>query len=189
LNPSGTGLVFATDVGGQHIALDADGNIYVTGWVGGSSGYVPPALPFPTTDGTFRTTCKPLDNLGDGDSFIAKLDPRARALLYCTCVAGDISGLAVDGAGNAYVTGTTTSSTFMTTAGSLRATGNRYCDAALSGNSYYIPPNLAGGLCEIFVTKLNASGTNLVYSTYLAGANPLGAATLERRPTSAESCV
>jgi uncharacterized protein (TIGR03437 family) len=171
LNPSGTGLIFATDVGGQHIALDQDGNIYVTGWVG-SPGFIRPFPPFPTTAGAFRTTCKPLDTSGDGDSFIVKLNATANTLLYSACLAGDIDGLAVDAAGNAYVAGTTTSSDFTTTAGSLRADGNRYCDAELWGNSPFHPPNLAGGLCEIFVTKVNAAGTGLVYSTYVAGADP-----------------
>src|SRR5262249_13166928 len=87
LNSSGTHLVFATDVGGQHIALDGEGNIYVTGWVG-SPGFVTPAPAFPTTAGAFRTSCRPLDNLGDGDSFIVKLSGTASTLLYSTCLAG-----------------------------------------------------------------------------------------------------
>ena len=103
---------------------------------------------FPTTPGTLDT------NLGGPtDAFVTKLDASGAALVYSTYLGG-ISfergmGIAVEGAGSAYVTGTTTSTDFPTTSGAFDTTYND------------------GG--DIFVTKLDPSGATLGYSTYLGG--------------------
>ena len=85
---------------------------------------------------------------------MTKLNPTGTALVYSTYLGGTGedygSGIAVDTAGNAYVTGTTYSTDFPTTAGAFQTT-------------------FGGGNADAFVTKLNPTGTALVYSTYLGG--------------------
>jgi hypothetical protein len=134
------------------------GNAYVAG-----STY---STDFPTTAAAFdRTcgtdgTCNP-DNIGDGrgDAFVTKLDVTGSKLVYSTYLGGSgydvqVGGIAVDLAGNAYVVGTTDSTDFPTT----RAAFDRSFDS--SGNV---------DVSAAFVTKLNAAGSDLAYSTYLGG--------------------
>jgi len=161
LNASGSALIYATYIGGsgfdfgRAIAIDGAGNAYVTGQTGSSN--------FPTTGGAFQRAIKfiptprPADPL---DAFVTKLNPTGSALVYSTYLGGvdvdDALGIAVDAAGNAYVTGQTTSHDFPTTPGAFSRT--------------------SGGSNDAFVTKLNATGSALVYSTYLGGLdNELGA--------------
>src|SRR5207249_5625212 len=108
---------------------------------------------FPTTTGSFRNGL-----VGFADAFVAKLDPTGSTLLYSTYLGGsnfnDATGIAVDAAGNAYVTGSTLSIDFPTTTGAFQPT--------------------FGGDFDAFVTKLNPTGSALVYSTYLRGSNDYG---------------
>ena len=148
LNASGTALVYSTYLGGNSedygtgIAVDGSGNAYVTGYTTSSN--------FPTTTGAYQTSF----GGGDGNAFVTKLNASGTALVYSTYLGGNSSdvgyGIAVDGSGNAYVTGVTGSSNFPTTTGAYQT-------------------SLGGGYGNAFVTKLNASGTALVYSTYLGG--------------------
>jgi hypothetical protein len=157
LNPAGTALVYSTFVGGsgfdfgRGIAIDAAGNAYVTGETTSSN--------FPTTGGAFDRTlnippncprCGAADNY---DGFALKLNASGSGLIYSTYLGGtDIDsprGIAIDGAGSAYVTGETVSIDFPTTAGAFSRTER--------------------GAYDIFATKLNPSGTGLAYSTYLGG--------------------
>jgi hypothetical protein len=146
LNPTGTALVYSTYLGGTDndqafgIAVDTFGAAYVTGETHSTG--------FPTTPGAFQTSYG-----GGYDAFVTELNPTGTALVYSTYLGGtgdDVGrGIAVDGAGNAYVTGYTDSADFPTTAGAFQAA--------------------FGGGYDAFVTKLNATGTALVYSTYLGG--------------------
>ncbi len=151
LNASGSGLVYSTYIGGSRgdsgngIALDEPGSAYVTGSTNSTE--------FPTTPGAFDTSFK-----GSGDAFVTKLNAAGSSLAYSTYLGGSGgqgggqdygSGIAVDEAGGAYVTGSTHSRNFPTSA---TAFDTSYND---------------GG--EAFVTKLNAAGSALVYSTYLGG--------------------
>jgi hypothetical protein len=92
---------------------------------------------------------------GSQDAFVTKLNPAGTALVYSTYLGGsgsdEAGGIAVNQAGQAYVTGgTTTSSGFPgITASSIQSTN--------------------AGDFDTFVTKLNATGTALLYSTYLGG--------------------
>jgi hypothetical protein len=148
LNPTGSALVYSTYLGGsrhdtgQSIAVDAAGNAYVTGWTMSSD--------FPTFNPLQLS-----NEGGNGDAFVAKLNAYGSALMYSTYLGGSGydagSGIAVDGAGNAYVTGYTESSDFPT------ANPLQYCDNCGSGNG------------DAFVAKLNAAGSALMYSTYLGG--------------------
>ncbi len=147
LNPTGTGLLYSTYLGGSSfdsggaIAVDASGNAYVTGQTGSTN--------FPTTAGAFQTTY----NGGFYDAFVTELNPTGTSLLYSTYLGGgsvDIgNGITVDATGNAYVTGQTGSTNFPTTAGAFQTTYSGDYDA--------------------FVTELNPTGTSLLYSTYLGG--------------------
>jgi hypothetical protein len=152
LDPSGTSLIYSTFLGGEFrdfgyaIAVDGSGNAYITGRTG--SGL------FPTTTGAFDTTKK-----GNFACFVSKLNPTGSALVYSTYLGGaggssEAVDIAIDNAGNAYITGDTNSSEFPTTPGAF--------DTSFNGPNY----NADG-----FVTKLNPTGTALVYSTFLGGTN------------------
>jgi hypothetical protein len=146
LNASGTALFYSTYLGGgladggYGIAIDTAGNAYITGYCSSN---------FPTTPGTFDSSF----NGGNNDIFVSKLNPSGTALVYSTYLGGvsdDAGGyIALDDSENVYVTGVTLSTNFPTTPGAFDTTPN--------------------GSSDVFVTKLNASGTALVYSTYLGG--------------------
>jgi hypothetical protein len=117
------GLLYATFLGGSSydlgtaIAVDATGAAYVTGATQSNN--------FPTTDGAYDRTFN-----GGTDVFVAKLNPAGSALVYATFIGGSQGdwgyGIAVDGSGAAYVTGTTQSSNFPKTAGTYRGGGDAF---------------------------------------------------------------
>jgi hypothetical protein len=132
------------------VAVDASGSTYVTG--------ATDSLDFPSTAGAFSRTFAGTTGVPPGgDAFVLKLDP-AGALVYSTYIGGSNQDLAmaiaVDSSGNAYITGGTRSTNFPTTAGSLQPNNG---NAPFSSNG------------DMFVTKLNAAGSGLVYSTYVGG--------------------
>jgi Beta-propeller repeat len=155
LNPTGTALVYSTFIGagnsewGRAIAVDAAGNAYVAGQTKSSN--------FPTTGGAFDRTFNvdncPRCGIDQEDAFVTKLNAAGSGLVYSTFLGGtqfdDGMAITVDAAGNAYVAGETGSSNFPTTAGAFDRTRN--------------------GEFDVFVAKLNAAGSALVYSTYLGG--------------------
>ena len=129
---------------GQGIAVDGSGNVYVTGWTASSN--------FPTQD-PYQETKAGNENIWD--VFVTKLSSSGSTLTYSTYLGGGSydfgTGIAVDGSGNAYITGCTQSSDF--------PTQNPY-------QAIY-----AGGIYDAFITKLSPSGSTLTYSTYLGGSN------------------
>jgi P pilus assembly chaperone PapD len=139
-------LVYSTYLSGpttasveNAIAVDSSGDAYVTG-NGGSD--------FPITKGAFSYDG---EGLGQGGAYVTKLNPTATALLYSAYLGvGTGNGIAVDGSGVAYVTGTVNVEDFPTTTGAFQVT---YPDG--------------------FASELNAAGSALVYSTYLSGAQEL----------------
>ena len=147
LNAAGTAVLYATYFGGasrdsaRGVAVDAAGNAYVTG----SSS----SADFPTTSGAYRTSPAGLD-----DAFVVKLNATGSSLLYATLLGGAGSdlptGIAVDSSGNAYIAGYTNSLSFPVTTGAFQK-------------------NFGGGWQDAFAAKLNASGSGLVYATYLGG--------------------
>lgn len=146
LSATGDSLLYSTFLGSEGgeeayaIAVDAAGNAAITGYTGASD--------FPTTPGAFDTTY----NGGTRDAFAVKFSADGSSLLYSTFLGGimqeDGSGIAIDEAGNAFITGSTTSSNFPTTPGAFDTDFTNY---------------------EVFVTKLNATGDDLLYSTFLGG--------------------
>jgi len=155
LNATGSALVYSTYLGGNHddfgfaIAVDAAGNAYATGWTASTD--------FPVTPGAFQTSSR-----GDLDIYVTKFDPSGSALVYSTYLGGSQReqdpSIALDLSGNAYVTGSTTSVDFPT-ANPIQST----CGSCLSG--------ISSGLFDAFVTKLNATGSGLIYSTFIGGNN------------------
>jgi hypothetical protein len=148
LNEHGTGLSYSTYLGGSgdergtDIAVDAGHNAYVTGYTTSSD--------FPMPDVAYNRTFG-----GNEDAFVTKLNLTGASLNYSTYLGGhaydNAYGIAVDSIGNAYVTGTTSSDDFPVNPGAY--------DTTYNGNN------------DIFVTKLNAAGTGLGYSTFVGGSN------------------
>ena len=142
-------LSYSTYLGGSEtdngfgIAVDSAGNAYITGDTASTN--------FPT-----RNPLQPHlgGQKGFADAFVAKLNPAGSALVYSTYLGGKFDdsgeGIAVDSAGNAFVTGWTSSNNFPT-------------------KNAYQATN--GGLDDVFMAKLNAAGSKLLYSTYLGGSS------------------
>jgi len=152
LSASGA-LVYSTYLGASGrdfataIAVDAAGNAYVAGYTSSVS--------FPIVAGAFQSSYAG----GFFDAFAAKVNAVGSALLYSTFIGGSgndtASSIAIDANGSAYIAGQTDSFNFPASAGVIQ-TGN------------------AGG-SDAFVTKLNAAGSGIVFSTYLGGSsNELG---------------
>ena len=151
---NGSGVVsYGTYLGGattnntsaSAVAVDGNGNAYVVGTTLQSD--------FPVTPGALSTTFG-----GGGDAFAAKLNSAGSALAYGTYLGGTsqdaATAVAIDSSGNAYITGTTSSTNFPTTAEAFSTTRT---------SIYYYGTG--------FVSKLNAAGSTLLYSTYLGGSS------------------
>ncbi|MCW3100048.1 MAG: hypothetical protein JWL77_5666 [Chthonomonadaceae bacterium] len=132
------------------IAIDSSGNAYVTGRTYASD--------FPTTSGVFQTVNNGY-SAGNITAFVTKINSTGTSLVYSTYLGGSNNdsgtAIAVDSGGNAYIAGYTYSNDFPTTTGAFQTVNNAY--AALDATC--------------FVTKLNSTGTALLYSTYLGGSN------------------
>ena len=154
ISADGTTLKYSTYLGGSGldaatgIALDGGGNIYVTGYTNSKD--------FPVTPGVVQNHI----NGKLFDAFVAKISPTG-ALLYSTYLGGTYldaaNAIAVDAAGNAHVAGYTCSFDFPT---------KKAFQPFLDGG----PPGCFTGQ-DAFVTKLNATATALIYSTFLGGSD------------------
>jgi uncharacterized repeat protein (TIGR01451 family) len=149
LSADGTILLYSTYLGGEAsdsangIAIDSSGAVYVTGGTRSIND-------FPITAGAFQGFSN-----GQLEVFVTKIDPTrqgAASLIYSTYLGGQGidrgSAIAVDSSGNAYAVGRTDSPDF--------PTRNPY-------QAFY------KGAADAFVAVLNATGTDLVYSTFLGG--------------------
>ena len=159
INPTTNTLVFSTFIGGNNddqgnaIALDGNGNIFITGYTDSTT--FPTMNPVQATLGTGSVTCS--GTCGKSNAFVTALKGDGSALLYSTYLGGNASdigyGIAADASGNAYVTGSTTSANFP-----LK-------------NAIYSTIN-QGASCsscsDAFVTEFNLTG-QMQYSTYLGG--------------------
>ena len=151
LNAAATTALYSTYLGGsasetsRDLAVDSTGRAYVVGNTGSSN--------FPRTTGAFDTTFS-----GTGEAFVVQLSANGEALGYATFLGGNGSetgrGIVIDGPGNAYVVGGTNSANFPVTVGTFDTTYN----------------GPGGNLADdLFVAKLNPTGTALVFSTFLGG--------------------
>lgn len=159
LDPAGATILAPTPVPSgvfasvNSVCVDNNGNIYLAGSVAGS---------ITPTYGEYS---------GSEDGFVAKLDPSATNLVYFAYLGGpgdgyvSASGIAVDSAGRAYVTGTTSSRTFPVTSNAHQpfAAGGTCWTVAGGGEAALMP------CTEGFVAELNEAGTALLYSSYLGG--------------------
>jgi uncharacterized protein (TIGR03437 family) len=164
-------LLYVTYLGGSaddvatSLAVDSTGNVYVTGMTN--------SLNFPTTAGAFQpsfrgmggNTCNPM-----GDAFVAKLNSSGTQLIYSTYLGGSAddaaTAIAIDAAGNAYVVGMTLSNNFPVTPGVIQPTFGGSGGEPPTPACNDTPSTEAG---DAFVSKLNSSGTQLLFSTYLGG--------------------
>ncbi|TAL58733.1 MAG: hypothetical protein EPN85_10915, partial [Bacteroidetes bacterium] len=154
LSPNGNTLIWATYLGGTgndrpvSVAVDASYNVYVCGYTESQN--------FPSTPGAFQTAWT-----GANTAFVTKINPAGTALVYSTFLDGSSGeyayGIAVNNSGEAFVAGHSASADFPTTAGSFQPVHNG-------------PANYQ----DIFVTRLNAAGTGLIYSTFIGGSNGWG---------------
>jgi Beta-propeller repeat len=145
-NPAGSNFVYSTFLGGSNsdqgsgIAVDSSKDAYVTG------------LTKSSTDFKLKSPLQPVFGGGNQDAFVTELNPAGNALVYSTFLGGtqDDAGtsVAVDSGKNAYVTGQTNSPNFPT----VNAT-----------------QGTLGGLNDAFVTEINATGSQITFSTYLGG--------------------
>lgn len=154
LSPSASALLYSTYLGGvghdigHGIALDSAGNVYVTGQTTSSD--------FPASPTAFQAQCARSSSQPAAacsvDAYVVKLDTAGSAPAYSTYLGGsgdDVGySIAVDSAGNAYVTGVTQSAGFPTA-------------KAIQG--------ARAGARDAFVTKFNAAGSAVLFSTYLGG--------------------
>jgi hypothetical protein len=147
-NPAGESLNFSTYIGGSwkdeayDLVVDNNGYSYVVGMVN--------SIDFPTTSGAFDPSYN-----GDGESFVLKLNETGNGLEYCSFLGGTDHEWAlavdVDAEGYCYTTGWTDSEDFPVK------------NAAFSTNFS------SGQVNDVFITKFNTNGSDLVYSTYMGG--------------------
>lgn len=151
LDSTGSNILFtATGIGGNALALDSAGNIYIAG----TTLYTD----YPTTPGAYQSVLNPVYTcffpcqlaLPGTNQYLTKVDPAASTLIYSTGVAGDSqtlnNGLAVDAAGNAYLTG------------------------VAYGEYNWTVSQLSTSVVQPFVTKIDAAGAHALYSIQVGGA-------------------
>ncbi len=175
LSPDGSALVYSTFLGGSDlddadsVAVGLRGEAFVRG--------ITTSPDFPSTPGAFDRSFN-----GSFDGYVVKLSPNGSALSYSTFLGGagfdSGSGIAVDRRGAAYVAGVTGSPNFPTTAGAF--------DRTFTGVGGFLPPPVAPGDFDAFLTRVAPDGSTLEYSTFLGASrlevgfevevNPLGEA-------------
>lgn len=193
LNPAGTALIYSTFLGGvadSHafgMTIDSTGNVYVAGYTGAGD--------YPVTAGAFQTVCGANVDTSNGghvrsngcgpsagtSGFLTKLSPSGNSLVYSTFLSGnnfnDITSVAINTAGEAYVTGNTNAS----------CGAGPYYPAAFGEDSWNCFPTTTGALqtelngafhpassAWAFFSKFSADGSSLLYSSLFAA--PQGSA-------------
>jgi uncharacterized repeat protein (TIGR01451 family) len=160
LDPTGSSLIFATYLGGTGtessagIGVDSATNVYVAGTTDSTD--------FPTLNG-FQDNCTGC--VAGNHVFLTELKPDGSAPLYSTYLAGNgnetATGFALDSKGNAYVTGTTTSTN---TQAGFPATANAFQLTSLATIQFFASK----------ITPTSSGTASLAYSTYFGGGNPPG---------------
>lgn len=178
INAAGTAVIFSTFIGGSDfdaasgIALDNSGNIYLAG--GTSSPDFPTVNPFQASPGGGVCSGAPCS-----DAVLLKLNSSGNALVYSTYLGGNNQehawgGVVVDQAGNAYIAGQTLSTNF--------PVFSAFQNALAPGGTCRDIANQVIPCPDAYIAKLDASGRNLIYSTYLGGSELEGAEGLALDP-------
>jgi hypothetical protein len=157
LSPDGSTLLYSTYLGGYSwevidgISIDSSGNAYVAAHTHSTD--------FPTTPGAWDRVCDNCQTNVSTDAAVAKLNADGSHFDYSTLVGGattpggeNFAGISVDDSGNAYLVGFSNSTDYPTTPNALQ-------------------DSFSGGEFDAVVTKLNADGSALLYSTYLGGSS------------------
>ena len=146
----------------QALGIDSQGNLYVAGSTTSTD--------FPVAGTVFSHTTK---LAGQNWAFVSKFSPDGSKLLYSAYFGGSAGGndaayaLAVDSAGNAYVTGSAGTNDFPVTSGAFQTncapnynanTGSPVASCSINGNGFYSQ--------NAFVLKLNPTGSTLIYSSF-----------------------
>jgi len=174
INPTGTALVFSTYLGGSRddealgLVLDAAGAVYLAGDTNSANFFV-------STDAYQKTlgggSCgAPNSSFTCPDAFVAKLSSSG-AIQFSTLLGASgedkAFGIALDSAGNTVITGSTGASAFPTTSGAAQTVfGGGSCLDVGSGFIFYFRP-----CTDVFVARFNATGSALLYSSFLGGKN------------------
>ena len=156
INAAGTGLVYSSLLGGSgeddgsSIAVDGSGNAYLTGRAASAD--------FPRVN-QIPGACQGLCGSGSNfDVFVAKVNVAGSALVYSSLLGGSSdnegTGIAADSSGNAYLIGGTNSIDFPRV-NQIVGACNGTCGT--------------GANADAFVTKINAAGDSMIYSSYLGG--------------------
>lgn len=159
LNSTGTSLLYSTYIGGNEddvsncIKVDELGNAYI---VGNTTSF-----DFDVTSNAIQTTKAGF--FGSYDTFVCKLNSTGTSLLYSTYLGGTDwdfgNSIVIDSMHNAYITGLSNSTDFQTTSEVFQTVN-------------------AGGNGDVFVSKLNSTGTALIYSTFIGGLGSEGGTTI-----------
>ena len=177
-------LAYSTFLGGSgedyvtSVTTDKSGNAYIAGYTCSTN--------FPTTAGSYRptqpvhgpnTSCNGVLANSGSDAFVTKLNAAGTALVYSTYLGGSYYdfpvSIAVDAAGEVYVAGQTESDDFPVTNGSVCAPQGYNSNTTPGQCTAAIRPSCGspstGGDISGFITKLNAAGSALVWSTFIGG--------------------
>ena len=168
LDPGGSNLVYSTYLGGESadaaygVAVDLAGNAYVTGFTYSTN--------FPVTNALQSHLACTNTVYFNANAFVAKIGAGGSPLVYSTYLGGlnfdEGEGIAVDSAGSAYVTGFTASTNFPVTNAIYQMINSNLVNGYLLNGS-----NIQVSVSDAFVARFGPAGTNLIYSTFLGGAN------------------
>jgi hypothetical protein len=171
LIPDGGGIGVIFWGNGPAIAVDSSGDAFVAGGTLSAN--------FPTTAGAYETSVGSLGN--GGDAFVTKLNPTGSGLIYSTYLGPSSPGsdyyatdvitratsIALDSAGNAYMTGLTRSDAFPVTSNAIQSSlSGSLVNIGTAHKPKWVRENV---LADAFVTTLNATGSSLLFSTYYGG--------------------
>lgn len=169
LDPSAQNVLYTTIIGAspESMAVDAAGNVYLAGSAGAGLGATSGAYQPQLTAGTCPEGLETRPTQGPcPDAFVMKLETSG-AVAWATYLGGsgpdDAHAIAIDKAGNVWVTGETVSSDFPTTSNAMQR--------AFHGEVDFGPVRYG----DAFVSKLDPTGGKLLFSTYLGGSAPDGA--------------